>query len=91
MPSTYIVVHDSPDGTAYPTDTEEEVAMAIEALRANGEESARVYAGEPDCPDSYANGQTLYVPPPIATCKVCNGRGFTGWVYGSETSCRACT
>jgi hypothetical protein len=60
---TFIVVHDSPDGTAYPTDTTDEIALAIEALRANGEESARVYAGDPECPDSQWNGQTLYVPP----------------------------
>jgi hypothetical protein len=90
MPSTYIVVHDSPGGTVYPTDTREEIALAIDALRANGEESARVYAGDPDCPESYANGQTLYVPPPVATCEVCDGRGFTGLSYGPETACRAC-
>ena len=62
MPNTFIVVHDSPDGTTYPTDTQEEIALAIDALRASGEESARVYVGDPECPDSYWNGRTLYVP-----------------------------
>jgi hypothetical protein len=55
--STYITIDDH----AYPTNTDEQVAAAREALREAGLESAKVYAGEPDgMGESYANGALLF-------------------------------
>lgn len=61
MTNKYVVVQDSADGTSYPVDTAEQIETAIKALKAVGAESARVYVGDPECPDSYWSG-TLYVP-----------------------------
>lgn len=61
--NSWVVVHDGShngDGTVYPTDTAAEVEIAARALAENGERSARVYVGDPDSPDCYANGQTVY-------------------------------
>lgn len=55
--TTYITIN----GTAYPTDTTEEIAEAKQALRDAELDSAPVYVGEPDGEgDSYKNGQVLY-------------------------------
>lgn len=60
---TYICIarDGSGDVDTYPTNTAEEIAVAEEALRAAGLESAPVYAGEPDGEgDSYKNGDVLF-------------------------------
>lgn len=55
--ATYISIGEA----TYPTDTDEQIAEAKEALREAGLTEAPVYAGEPDgLGDSYANGQVLF-------------------------------
>lgn len=56
--STYVVINEE----LYPVDTPDQIDTAQTALVNVGQYSARVYAGDPECPDSYWNGQTLYQP-----------------------------
>jgi|GEM_PF-6352429 len=59
--TTYITIEDGPgDADVYPVDTLEEIEAAQAALRDAGLDAAPVYAGDPDCPDSYANGRVLF-------------------------------
>lgn len=47
--STYICIQNGDETETYPTNTETEIALAQEALRAAGLESAPIWHGEPDC------------------------------------------
>ena len=56
MTDTYVLINDQP----YPTDTDDEIAAARMKLAEYGFRVGVVYAGDPECPDSYANGQLLH-------------------------------
>lgn len=60
--ATYIVIDQGEGGdfAFYYTDTEEQIDEARAALAAWGLDSAPVWAGDPDCPDSYKNGQVVF-------------------------------
>mgnify|MGYP000166779489 CR=1 FL=1 len=47
-------------GDVYPIDTAEQIAVARAALREAGLDKAAVYAGDPECPDSYTTGAVLF-------------------------------
>jgi hypothetical protein len=51
------------EGAAYPIDTDEQIEAAREAMRKAGLNQAAVFAGDPNCPDSYATGQVLFAAP----------------------------
>ena len=54
--TTFICINDE----TYLTDTDKQIAAARKALMVAGLESAPVWAGHPDCPDSYRNGDVLW-------------------------------
>lgn len=64
--STYICIPNEEtddyltDVETYTTDTPAEIEIAQEAMRAAGITEADVWAGDPECPDSYKNGQKLF-------------------------------
>jgi hypothetical protein len=58
--TSYITITEGEHTATYATDTVEQVAEAQAALAAHGLDSARVYAGDPDCPDSYETGDVLW-------------------------------
>lgn len=54
--NTYIMI----ENTAFAVDTEEQIAAAREALSEAGLTEAVVFAGDPECPDSYATSNKLF-------------------------------
>lgn len=54
------IPRNSDDFDAYSIDTLAEIEIAQAAMLEADMTEAPVYAGAPDCPDSYANGQTLF-------------------------------
>ena len=48
------------DDEIYFVDDLAEIAVAQEAMREAGLAEVKVNAGDPDCPDSYRNGQVLF-------------------------------
>lgn len=57
---TYITIDQGEHTAVYATDTAEQVAEAQAALAAHGLDSAPVWAGDPDCTDSYRTGDVLW-------------------------------
>lgn len=58
--ATYIMIGEE----VFVTDSDEQIEAARAALREAGEDSAEVYAGEPDgTGDSYKNGCVLFAVP----------------------------
>lgn len=45
----------------YPVDIEEEIVVAQKAMLDAGVGELPVWVGDPECPDSYRNGETLFV------------------------------
>jgi hypothetical protein len=58
--TTYITITEGEHTAVYATDTAEQIAEAQAALAAHGIDSARVWTGDPDCPDSYETGDVLW-------------------------------
>lgn len=52
------------DSTPYPLDSVEQIEAAQDAMREHGMDSAPVYVGDPDDPDSYRAGHDLLAREP---------------------------
>lgn len=63
MTKRYVVISSGThmrEDASMPIDSAEEIEAAIQAMTDVGQWSARIYRGDPDCPDSYPTGQSLY-------------------------------
>lgn len=76
--STYICIPNGTETETYATDTEAECDAAMEAMRAAGLTECDVWAGDPEGPDSYKNGQRLFAEPTKITYSVYHAGALFG-------------